>query len=29
MIVDLTLPRLGETMETGRIAAWLKALERK
>lgn len=24
MIVDLTLPRLGETMETGRIAAWLK-----
>lgn len=24
MIVDLTLPRLGETMETGRVAAWLK-----
>lgn len=24
MIVDLILPRLGETMETGRIAAWLK-----
>jgi len=24
VIVDLTLPRLGETMETGRIAAWLK-----
>ena len=24
MIVDLTLPRLGETMETGRIAGWLK-----
>ena len=24
MIAELTLPRLGETMETGRIAAWLK-----
>ena len=24
MIHELTLPRLGETMETGRIAAWLK-----
>ncbi len=24
MIVDMTLPRLGETMETGRVAAWLK-----
>ncbi len=24
MIADLTLPRLGETMETGRVAAWLK-----
>lgn len=24
MIAELTLPRLGETMETGRVAAWLK-----
>ncbi len=24
MIAELTLPRLGETMETGRIAGWLK-----
>lgn len=24
MIVELTLPRLGETMETGRVAAWLR-----
>ncbi|MGI4798574.1 MAG: acetoin dehydrogenase dihydrolipoyllysine-residue acetyltransferase subunit [Janthinobacterium lividum] len=24
MIVELTLPRLGETMETGRVAGWLK-----
>ena len=24
MIVDMMLPRLGETMETGRVAAWLK-----
>jgi pyruvate dehydrogenase E2 component (dihydrolipoamide acetyltransferase) len=24
MISELTLPRLGETMETGRVAAWLK-----
>ena len=25
MIVELTLPRLGETMETGRVAAWLRS----
>ncbi len=24
MIAELTLPRLGETMETGRVSAWLK-----
>ncbi len=25
MIVELTLPRLGETMETGRVASWLRS----